>query len=100
MTLAAYYTRPASREHFVIVNGEKIPASLLALTVGPGWNTLKHEEEFDCLECGKKCSAKHLYSESDVPGECIDCADEFFCPHGMHPDDTCDECEESLVTGA
>lgn len=94
MTRVAYITGHAARTHVAIIEGlGPIPGEILALTVDPDLEDVRNAKEFECLGCKGKCSAVELHKESDVPGECLGCADEFFCPHGMHPDDECDKCE-------
>ena len=67
-----------------------VPAEIASLAAGPDrWMQLV---QFPCGECGAMLPAVDLYS-GDLPGCCPACADDYFCPHGAHPDDDCDECE-------
>lgn len=93
-TAAAYITDHERRQHRVRVEGvrDPIPGEILALCIERYLQPMRHEPALECFGCKGKFSADHLY-RSDVPGECDTCAAEFFCPHGGHPDDPCDQCD-------
>ena len=93
--LVAYFSVIANRSHYVLFAGQKLPAEILALTVDPELEEIRNAKEFNCFGCKELHSVIELYKESDIPGECPSCCDEFFCPHGMHPEDSCDQCEEA-----
>lgn len=68
-----------------------IPAEICAM--GAGADSYLREILFPCLGCGVKFTARHLYGESDLPGECADCAGKYFtcatCGGYHHPEDGC-----------
>lgn len=80
----------------VLPDGTLIPAELAALSVNETVLAGARQEIMPCLECGSECSVMELYRDSDVPGDCIECASGFFgcdlegCPGDHHPDDMCD----------
>lgn len=76
----------------ILKDGRAVPADVAALTVGrDGW---MRSILFKCSTCGLLRSAEHLFVESDVPGDCADCAEEFWCAVcGGHPED-CNRCQD------
>lgn len=74
------------RQVAILKDGRSIPVDIAALTVGrDGW---MRSILFRCATCGMLRSAEHLFVESDVPGDCTDCASDFWCAVcGGHPDD-------------
>lgn len=71
----------------VLKDGRVVPREVCGLAAGP--DAWLQQVEFPCGTCGVLRTARHL-QDSSVPGDCDDCADEFWCPScGGHPDD-CD----------
>lgn len=79
-------------EWFALTTRGPVPAAICGLAAGADAHL--RDVEFPCGTCGDMHSAETLFSESDVPGDCPACADDFWCPKcGGHPDD-CGMCAD------
>lgn len=75
---------------FVDTKIGKVPAELAACAAGK--DAYMQKILVPCLGCGKMGTCLHHYQGTDLPGHCMECAADYYCPHGTHPDDHCEEC--------
>jgi hypothetical protein len=75
----------------VLKDGRRVPREIAGVAAGP--DAWMRSIEFKCDTCGILKTARH-FAESDVPGDCQICAEEFWCSVcGGHPDDCGTDCE-------